>query len=114
MRKPLSPLQAFAADADGATDRGVDLGAQLMSWLSVAQSAEMLLNGSAAPTEQALAHSTEQLAEFAGQRPSMVHDALPEPTVPIARAAERFRVAAEAMEHASGILHDIADRLGTQ
>ncbi len=100
MRKPLSPLQAFAADADGASDRGVDLGAQLVSWLSVAQSAEMLLNGSAAPTEQALAHSTEQLAEFAGQRPSMVHDALPEPTVAIARAAERFRVAAEAMEHA--------------
>ncbi|QJR36098.1 tetratricopeptide repeat protein [Gemmatimonas groenlandica] len=97
MRKPLSPLQAFAADAGGATDRGVDLGAQLMSWLSVAQSADMLAGGSA-PTEQALAQSTALLAEFGDQRPSMVHDALPEPTVPIPRIAERFRVAAEAME----------------
>ncbi|WP_309670838.1 hypothetical protein [Gemmatimonas sp.] len=97
MRKPLSPLQAFAADAGGATDRGVDLGAQLMSWLSVAQSADMLAGGSA-PSEQALAQSTALLAEFGDQRPSMVHDALPEPTVPIPRIAERFRVAAEAME----------------
>ena len=97
MRKPLSPLQAFAADAGGATDRGVDLGAQLMSWLSVAQSADMLAGGSA-PSEHALAQSTALLAEFGDQRPSMVHDALPEPTVPIPRIAERFRVAAEAME----------------
>lgn len=97
MRKPLSPLQAFAADAGGATDRGVDLGVQLMSWLSVAQSADMLAGGSA-PSEQALAQSTALLAEYGDQRPSMVHDVLTEPTVPIPRIAERFRVAAEAME----------------
>jgi len=38
------------------------------------------------------------LAEFADQRPSMVHDALPAPTSPLPQMAERFRVAAEAME----------------
>ncbi len=100
MRKPLSPLQAFASDAGGATDRGVDLGAQLMSWLSVAQSADLLSTGGGEPSETALAQSTELLAEFGDARPSMVHDALPEPTVPIPRLAERFRVAAEAMENA--------------
>ncbi len=98
MRKPLSPLQAFAADAGGATDRGVVLGAQLMSWLSVAQSADLLSAGGAVPSERALAQSAALLAEFADQRPSMVHDALPGPTVPVPQIAERFRVAAEAME----------------
>ena len=100
MRKPLTPLQAFAADGGGATDRGIDLGAQLMSWLSVAQSADLLSTGSGQPSEKALAQSTELLAEFGDARPSMVHDALPEPTIPIPRLAERFRVAAEAMENA--------------
>ncbi|WP_411279190.1 tetratricopeptide repeat protein [Gemmatimonas sp.] len=98
MRKPLSPLQAFAADAGGATDRGVDLGAQLMSWLSVAQSADLLSASGAVPSDQALAQSSALLVEFADQRPSMVHDALPAPTAPLPRMAERFRVAAEAME----------------
>uniref|UniRef100_UPI00356AF783 hypothetical protein n=1 Tax=Gemmatimonas sp. TaxID=1962908 RepID=UPI00356AF783 len=98
MRKPLSPLQAFAADAGSATDRGADLGGQIMSWLSVAQSADLLSASGAAPSEQALAQSTALLAEFSDQRPSMVHDALPAPTVLIPQLAERFRVAAEAME----------------
>ncbi len=98
MRKPLSPLQAFAVDASGATDRGVDLGAQLVSWLSVAQSADVLSASGAALSEPAMAQSTALLAEFADQRPSMVHDALPAPTVAIPQLAERFRVAAEAME----------------
>lgn len=98
MRKPLTPLQAFAADAGGASDRGVDLDAQLMSWLSVAQSADLLSTSSGQPSEKALAQSTELLAEFGDARPSMVHDGLPEPIVPIPRLAERFRVAAEAME----------------
>ena len=98
MRKPLSPLQAFAADAGGCTDRGVDVGAQLMTWLSVAQSADLLSASGAVPSDRALAQSSVLLAEFADQRPSMVHDALPAPTVAIPHIAERFRVAAEAME----------------
>ncbi|WP_373064938.1 tetratricopeptide repeat protein [Gemmatimonas sp.] len=98
MRKPLSPLQAFAADAGSATDRGADLGGQIMSWLSVAQSADLLSASGAVPSEQSLAQSTALLAEFADQRPSMVHDVLPAPAVLIPQVAERFRVAAEAME----------------
>ncbi len=98
MRKPLSPLQAFAADAGGATDRGVVLDTQLMSWLSVAQSADLLSASGASPSEQSLSQYSTLLAEFADQRPSMVHDALPAPTSPLPQMAERFRVAAEAME----------------
>lgn len=100
MRKPLSPLQAFAADALGATGRGADLHAQVMSWLSLAQAACVLSERGVALSDDRLAEAAALLAEFADQRPSMVHDALPAPTLLVPQLAEQFRVAAEAMENA--------------
>ena len=100
MRKPLSPLQAFAEDARNAADRSADVSHVMVTWLSVAQSADQLsvLNG---PTrDEALQQANARLDPFAGERPSMRHDAKPAPTSVEGRVAERFRVVAEAMEKA--------------
>ena len=100
MRKPLSPLQAFAQDVRGASDRAVNLDVDLVQWLSVAQAADQM--SAIAPSEQydAIRRANTLLAPFANERPSMVHDVLPSPTDEVARLAEQFRVAAESMEKA--------------
>ena len=100
MRKPLSPLQAFAEDARIAADRSSEVGDELVVWLSVAQSAEHLsaLSGEARTTAQERA--VRLLAPFGDARPTQRHDMHPPPSDPFGKLVEQFRVAAEAMEKA--------------
>ncbi len=100
MRKPLTPLQAFAEDARHASERASDAIDDLVTWLSVAQSADQLslLTGDA--RDAALVRAERLLVPFADQRPSMRHDVLPPPSDQLGQVAEHFRVAAEAMEKA--------------
>jgi tetratricopeptide (TPR) repeat protein len=98
MRKPLPPLQAFAADAESAAGRAVDLGPQLMHWLTVAQAAESLASSGTAVTPSALAQTSALLGELHGGRPSMTHDVRPAPDDPLGLVAESLRATAEAME----------------
>src|SRR6185369_15096175 len=100
MRKPLTPLQAFAEDARKAAERSVDVGDVLVSWLSVAQTADQISALRGSTRDLALAQAAPMLQPFADARPSMVHDAQPAPTNDVARVAEQFRVAAESMEKA--------------
>jgi tetratricopeptide (TPR) repeat protein len=100
MRKPLSPLQAFAEDARIAADRSSEVGDELVVWLSVAQSAEHLsaLSGEARSTAQERA--VRLLAPFGDARPTQRHDMHPAPSDAFGKLVEQFRVAAEAMEKA--------------
>jgi len=100
MRKPLPPLQAFAEDARHASERTSDATDDLVTWLSVAQSAEQLSILSGSTRDAALQRAERLLATFAHQRPSMCHDVLPAPTDQLGQVAEHLRVAAEAMERA--------------
>lgn len=100
MRKPLSPLQAFAEDARTGIERAFDESAELVTWLSLAQAADTLSNLRATDRIVALGQAKELLLPFASKRPSMVHDARPAPVDEISVVAEQFRVAAEAMEMA--------------
>lgn len=98
MRKPLSPLQAFAADAQGATTRGVPLDHQLLPWLSIAQAADALSSAPRWRLRQDLPHIESLLPEYRGRRPTLTHDAQPAPTESLDQLYERFRSAAEDME----------------
>ncbi len=100
MRKPLSPLQAFAEDARVAAARSVDVGDALVSWLSVAQTADQLGALGGRLRDDAMQQARAMLQPFADDRPSMRHDARPAPDAGVARIAEQFRVAAESMEKA--------------
>jgi len=100
MRKPLTPLQAFAEDARSAAARAIDLGDELITWLSVAQTADHLSMARGASRAAVLAQARALLVPFAEARPTMVHDARPAPESEIARLAEQFRVVVEAMEQA--------------
>jgi len=100
MRKPLSPLQAFATDASGADTRRVNLGTPLREWLSVAHAAEVLSFSLLSPAVDDIGRARREMAAFEGRRPSMIHDAQPAPTESVALLAEQFRVAAEEMEEA--------------
>jgi tetratricopeptide (TPR) repeat protein len=100
MRKPLSPLQAFAEDARTGIERAFDAGEELVTWLSLAQAADTLSNLKAADRTAALSQARTLLEPFAKTRPSMIHDAKPAPTDDVTMIAEQFRVAAEAMENA--------------
>lgn len=100
MRKPLTPLQAFAEDARKAAERSVDVGDVLVSWLSVAQTADQLSALSGRLRDDAMLQARPILQAFADDRPSMRHDAQPAPDTDVARIAEQFRVAAESMEKA--------------
>ena len=100
MRKPLSPLQAFAEDARHASERASDVGDALIPWLSVAQSANQLSSVTGTSRSSALDAAQTLLEQFASSRPSMRHDARPAPTDQLGVVAERFRVAAEEMERA--------------
>ena len=98
MRKPLSPLQAFAEDVQQAAVRRVDLGDDAMGWMSILQTAESVAASHGRERSTVLAEAELALAEFAQKRPSMVHDALPQPSDPLGRVAELLRSAAEEME----------------
>lgn len=100
MRKPLSPLQAFAEDARLAAERKSDVGDEMVTWLSIAQSADHLATIPGAQRERAIEMARELLVPFASRRPTMVHDVLPAPTAAVDTLMEQFRVAAEAMERA--------------
>lgn len=100
MRKPLSPLQAFAEDARTGIERAFDAGDDLVSWLSLAQAADTLSNLKATDRTAALSEAKALLEPFANARPSMIHDAKPAPADDVTAVAEQFRVAAEAMENA--------------
>ncbi|MCC6244122.1 MAG: hypothetical protein IT353_14870 [Gemmatimonadaceae bacterium] len=100
MRKPLSPLQAFAEDARLAAERSVELGNDLLLWLSVAQSADQCCIARGTSRGRAVKQAMLLLAPFASLRPTMIHDARPAPDSEVARLAERFRAAAEDMERA--------------
>lgn len=100
MRKPLTPLQAFAEDARKAAERSVDIGDVLVSWLSVAQTADQISVLRGRTRDAAMQSAGPMLQPFADERPSMRHDAQPAPTSSVARIAEQFRVAAESMEKA--------------
>ena len=100
MRKPLTPLQAFAEDARNASERASDVGDALIPWLSVAQSADQLSAITGASRSLAIEAAQALLDQYGDDRPTMRHDAQPAPTDQLGRVAERFRVAAEAMERA--------------
>lgn len=100
MRKPLTPLQAFAEDARNASERASDVGDALIPWLSVAQSADQLSSVTGPSRSLALKAAQTLLHAFATERPSMRHDARPAPADQLGQVAEQFRVAAEAMEKA--------------
>ncbi|MBL0169223.1 MAG: hypothetical protein IPP90_00655 [Gemmatimonadaceae bacterium] len=100
MRKPLTPLQAFAEDARHAAERASDLGDALIPWLSVAQSADQLSASSGVRRTVALDAARALLVAFANERPTMRHDVQPAPSDQLERVAEQFRAAAEAMERA--------------
>lgn len=100
MRKPLTPLQAFAEDARNASERASDAGDALIPWLSVAQSADQLSSVTGPSRSLALKAAQTLLHAFATERPSMRHDARPAPADQLGQVAEQFRVAAEAMEKA--------------
>lgn len=100
MRKPLSPMQAFAEDTRSATARDVDIGAAIVVWLSVAQTADQLTSRNVKTRERAMDSVGTVLKAYADGRPTMRHDLQPPPTDALAQVAERFRVAAEAMEQA--------------
>lgn len=98
MRKPLSPLQAFAADAQDAASRGAFLDHQLLPWLSIAQTADALSSAPRIRLRQDLTHIESLLPEYRGRRPTLTHDAQPAPTDSLDQLYERFRSAAEDME----------------
>lgn len=100
MRKPLSPLQAFAEDARIAAERAVDFGHDMVTWLSVAQTADQISALSGSGRDDALRDAGARLGPLATERPSMVHDGNPAPTSVVGQVAEQFRVAAESMEKA--------------
>lgn len=104
MRKPLSVLQAFQEDADGAAARAVELGPHLLDWVAAAQLACDL----AAHVTESVPHASARVATLldadpllqsvSARRPSMVRDGYPAPDDPVSALAERLRVHAEAME----------------
>lgn len=98
MRKPLSPLQAFAQDVQHAASRDVDVGDDAMQWMSIAQTAELLATTTGKLRSAALRDAESSLSAFAGKRPTMIHDAQPQSSDPLARVAELLRLAAEDME----------------
>lgn len=103
MRKPLSALEAFEADAAGAAARQVELGPTLLEWVAAAQLACDLASNGGALTDvasrfdAALARD-RLLQDVAKRRPTMIHDGAIAPTSSLAVVAERLRVHAEAME----------------
>lgn len=98
MRKPLSPLQAFAHDVHAAASREVDVGDDAIRWMSIAQTAELLATTPSSDRSSALGAAESLLSAFAGKRPTMIHDAQPQPSDPLAKVAELLRLAAEDME----------------
>lgn len=100
MRKPLSPLQAFAQDVQHAASRDVDVGDDAMRWMSIAQTAELLATTTGKLRSAAFREAESSLSAFAGKRPTMIHDAQPQSSDPLARVAELLRLAAEDMERA--------------
>lgn len=100
MRKPLTPLQAFAEDARNAAERASDVSDEFVSWLSVAQSADHLSVLDRGTRDAAMKTASQLLERFEGKRPTMVHDAQPAPSDSFGVLVEQFRVAAEMMERA--------------
>lgn len=98
MRKPLTPLQAFAEDARLAAERGSDVGDEMVVWLSVAQAVDRLAGAPAREQPAVISEARQLLAPFATRRPTMTHDAKPAPVDSLDILFEQFRVAAEAME----------------
>lgn len=100
MRKPLTPLQAFAEDARNAAERASDVNDDFVSWLSVAQSADHLSVLDRQTRDAAIKTAAQLLERFEGKRPTMVHDTQPAPSDSFGLLVEQFRVAAEMMERA--------------
>ncbi len=98
MRKPLPPIQAFAEDARSAYERASDATDELVTWLSVAQSADLLTVLRGAERDAAVSKALQMLQPYATSRPSLSHDVFPLATDEVGQVAEQFRVAAEAME----------------
>jgi len=101
MRSPLPALQAFSLDAQATQAADGDDSTSLSLWLRIAKAAERVSSMSGAKRLAYVGEIEATLLPPTAARPSLIHDALPAPSDPVARFAERLRVEADEMERGS-------------